>query len=574
MVNPNHLKNKLRIAILGGGPSGMFMFKRLVDSGQKNFIVDIFEKKKQLGVGMPYSSDGANDEHITNVSGNEIPEIVTPIAEWIKTVPPGTLERFHTTSEKYNDYKVLPRLLFGQYLSAQFDMLQQKGRELGILNHVHFDSQVTDIIDHPGKATVSVEVGGHELFEYDRVIICTGHKWPLEHEGVVPGYFDSPYPPSKLAFQVTHPVAVKGSSLTAIDGIRTLARYNGVFSTDKHGKVIYHLNKDSKGFKLVMHSRNGMLPAVRFHLKDPHLEKTGTLTKDEIKKYREQNDGFLSLDYVFEHNFKLMFRDKEPAFYEQIKDMTMEQFVDYAMDLRERVEPFDLFEAEYIEAARSIKKKESVYWKEVLAILSFAMNYPAKYLPAEDMQRLQKVLMPLISIVIAFVPQSSVEELLALHNAGVLSIISVGDDSHVEAVASGGATYHYTDEKGKKQKNHFKTYVDCVGQPHLSYKQLPYPSLISNKTITEARLKFKEPDIGKKALKKDSKLVDKEGEDYYLKVPGIAINDNFQIINEKGLANERVYMMAVPYIGGYNPDYSGLDFSEEASGSVIKTLLK
>lgn len=32
-------------------------------------------------------------------------------------------------------------------------------------------------------------------------------------------------------------------------------------------------------------------------------------------------------------------------------------------------------------------------------------------------------------------------------------------------------------------------------------------------------------------------------------------------------------MMAVPYIGGYNPDYSGLNFSEEASATIVKALL-
>jgi len=32
----------------------------------------------------------------------------------------------------------------------------------------------------------------------------------------------------------------------------------------------------------------------------------------------------------------------------------------------------------------------------MLAVLSFAMNHLAKYFSAEDMQRLQKVLMPLI----------------------------------------------------------------------------------------------------------------------------------------------------------------------------------
>jgi hypothetical protein len=66
---------------------------------------------------------------------------------------------------------------------------------------------------------------------------------------------------------------------------------------------------------------------------------------------------------------------------------------------------------------------------------------------------------------------------------------------------------------------------------------------------------------------------DTEG-NYYLKVSGIAINDNFQVIDRYGAFNERVYIMAVPYIGGYNPDYSGLDFSEAASALIIKSIVK
>jgi hypothetical protein len=30
--------------------------------------------------------------------------------------------------------------------------------------------------------------------------------------------------------------------------------------------------------------------------------------------------------------------------------------------------------------------------------------------------------------------------------------------------------------------------------------------------------------------------------------------------------------MAVPYIGGFNPDYSGLDFGEEASMHIIRSI--
>jgi uncharacterized NAD(P)/FAD-binding protein YdhS len=189
------VKNKLRIAILGGGPSGLFLFKRLVESGIADLSIDIFEKRKQLGVGMPYSAAGANDEHITNVSGNEIPELVSPIADWMKTVPADTLNRFHI-NEKFNDYKVLPRLLFGQYLSAQFDLLIAKASDAGITCQVHFDSVVTDIIYHQDR--VIVEVGDKDLFEFQTVVICTGHNWPVKHEGKIPGYYDSPYPPSKL----------------------------------------------------------------------------------------------------------------------------------------------------------------------------------------------------------------------------------------------------------------------------------------------------------------------------------------------------------------------------------------
>ena len=579
------MKDKKRIAILGGGPSGLFMYKRLVDTKRKDLIVDIFERKKQLGTGMPYSPEGANEEHITNVSGNEIPELVTSVAEWIKTVPRDTLLRYHIDLEKFNDYKVLPRLLFGQYLSAQFALLQQQAKIQGLFTTIHYDSQVTDIIDYPAQEMVQVQIAGKELYEYDCVIICTGHNWPAKHEGVIPGYFDSPYPPAKIAIKVNHPVAIKGSSLTAIDAIRTLARHNGTFTKDGDGKLSYTVADDSEGFSMMMHSRNGMLPAIRFHLEDSHLLKDAVLSHEIVNQVRSENNGFLPLDYVFEKNFKEILKDKDPDFYAEIAPLDIEAFVTLMMDLRERLPAFQLFKAEYAEAAKSIKRKESVYWKEMLAVLSFAMNYPAKYFSAEDMLRLQKVLMPLISIVIAFVPQSSVEEMLALHDAGVLDIISVGEDSYIETEEKGGIVYHYTaetsaglppensDEHHGKQAVYFQTFVDCVGQPHLSYEALPYPSMVTNKTVSPARLLFNDAAAGAKEMADGNKniSIDYKG-NYCLNVPGITINDSFEVVDDYGALNERIYMMAVPYIGGYNPDYSGLDFCEAASAAIVTSI--
>jgi uncharacterized NAD(P)/FAD-binding protein YdhS len=560
----------LKIAIIGGGPSGLFMFKRLVESGRAELHITVFEKRKQLGPGLPYSLAGANEEHITNVSGNEIPELVTPVAEWIKTIPASVLEHFHI-NERFNDYKVLPRLLFGRYLSDQFDLLMQKADDAGIAYEIQFESLVTDLIDHPHSVTV--EVAGQQRFEFDRAIICTGHYWPKRFEGIVPGYYDSPYPPSKLNLKLNHPVAIKGSSLTAVDAIRTLARHHGKFIRDDEN-TSFESSGEHPDFKLILHTRNGLLPAVRFHLEDSHLENDALLTPEEIAAHIAANDGFLSLDFVFEKDFKEIFRDKEPEFYQRIKHFTVEEFVAEMMELREKLDPFLLLRAEYAEAEKSIKRKESVYWKEMLGVLSFAMNYPAKHLSAEDMLRLQKVLLPLISIVIAYIPQSSAEELLALHAAGLLEIIPVGDDSRVEACEKGGATYHYTTENGEKQAVYFKTFVDCVGQPHLNYNDFPFKSLLASKSVSPARLKFRSAKEGSRAMAA-GKPVEKESHgDYYLKVAGITINDNFQLIDQYGAYNEHIYIMAVPYIGGYNPDYSGLDFCEEASDAIIKSLLK
>ena len=278
------------------------------------------------------------------------------------------------------------------------------------------------------------------------MIICTGHSWPKKYEGKIPGYFDSPYPPAKLGIIANHPVAVKGSSLTAIDAIRTLARTNGTFYRDENNTLKYAVSPSSTNFKIDMHSRSGLLPAVRFHLEDSHLINSGVLTENEIEAHKAANNGFLSLDYIFEEDFKKLLEAKDPKMYGKIKDFSLEEFTDFIMYARDREAPFELFKKEFAEAARSIKKEESIYWKELLAILSFSLNYPAKYLSAEDMMRLQQSLMPLISIVIAFVPQASAIELIALHDAGILDIQAVGNDSEICINEKGGIVYKYTDE--------------------------------------------------------------------------------------------------------------------------------
>ena len=215
----------------------------------------------------------------------------------------------------------------------------------------------------------------------------------------------------------------------------------------------------------------------------------------------------------------------------------------------------------------------SIYWKELLGVLSFAMNQPAKHFSAEDMLRLKTTLMPLISLVIAYIPQSSCEDLIALHDAGVLEIVSVGNDSEITPQKEGGIIYQYQDETGEIQKVKYETFIDCVGQVPLSYEDFPFKSFLKNKTVSQATIKFKSQEKGLEYSEAHPEKVICMNKDFYLKVSGVAINDSFQVLDEHGENNTEVYMMAVPYISGYNPDYSGLDFCESASQKIADSVL-
>jgi hypothetical protein len=183
--------------------------------------------------------------------------------------------------------------------------------------------------------------------------------------------------------------------------------------------------------------------------------------------------------------------------------------------------------------------------------------------------------MPLISIVIAFVPQSSCEELIALHNAGRLKIIPVTPESGLEINDKGEKLYKYIDEDGQEQQQKYETYIDCTGQPRLSVDQFPFKGLLNAAAVQQATLPYRSAKEAKQVMQNGGQVVE-QGADkkYYLQVPGIAITDSFRVVSEYDKSNPRIHIMAVPFIGGYNPDYSGLDFCEEAAKRVVEDLLQ
>lgn len=563
----------IRWGIVGGGPSALFLYRALLHSGRRDLTVEIFEAGKQLGAGMPYSDRGAGVEHITNISGNEIPELEESVVDWISSLSSETLAEFHLDRERLTEYKVLPRILFGRYLAHQFKRYLQLGRDRDIQTEVWLKTRVTDLREDRQAGEVAVILPDGSERRFDVVVLCTGHVWPRTHEGTIPGYFDSPYPPDKLLGLRNHPIAIRGASLTAIDAVRTLARQHGEFVRRGEHSLEYRPRSDAGDFAIVMHSREGFLPGIRFHLDDPRLRKRIGLSETRIEQHRRENHGFISLDFLFEYDFKQSFREEDPPFFERIKDLDLEAFVELMTRERERSDPFDFFRKEYREAAASIRNEESIHWKERLAILSFSLNRPAKHFSAEDMLRLRQILMPLISVVIAFIPQSSCEELLALHEAGRLKLIAAGEDSQVEPHPEGGIVYQYSSDVAEARGKRFQTFVNCVGQQALSYEDFPFHTLKRQGAVSPAYVRFWLLENARERSNSGEDDVTIVRDEALLRVPGVAINDHFEALGADGAPNPRLFVMAVPLIGGHNPDYSGLDFCEEASERIVEHAL-
>ena len=251
----------MRIAIVGGGPAGLLAFKRLLESSHGlraygDLSVTIIESGDRLGCGMPYGPQGARLEHVTNVSGDELPSFVQSLSEWVAQQPRAKLAQYlpQIDPDGFHDKQVVPRLLFGWYLSDQFDLYINQARELGIAVDIIKQGNVEDIDIDVDQGTVSLSLkqnGSSSRIQVDRVIVCTGHSWSQSREKNVPGYFDSPYPPDKIALRTDHTVHLRGSSLTAMDALRTLMRCNGRFVDDEHTK--YEVDPESPNFKIVMH---------------------------------------------------------------------------------------------------------------------------------------------------------------------------------------------------------------------------------------------------------------------------------------------------------------------------------
>jgi hypothetical protein len=285
------------------------------------------------------------------------------VAQEVKRQNPNSILLFGGPEIPITKKDIFKKYPFMNYVIKSEGEITFKNLLIGLKNNNSIDSipgllinQNTKVVDIDRKNddffTVITDSG--DAHNVSKVIICTGHQWSSENETRSKGWYDSPYPPSKFERTSDHPVAIRGTSLTAVDAVKTLARLNGTYIKE-NDDLKFKINEENKNFSITLFSKRGFLPALRFHSEGSPYSEGWIMSHDEIQEYKQEHNGFVDLDYVFDLNFKQPLRKKNEKFYQEIKDLTIEEFVEKMLELREKLDSFQLFKAEYAEAEKSIE---------------------------------------------------------------------------------------------------------------------------------------------------------------------------------------------------------------------------
>ena len=155
-------------------------------------------------------------------------------------------------------------------------------------------------------------------------------------------------------------------------------------------------------------------------------------------------------------------------------------------------------------------------------------------------RRFNRDLKPVFVDAYGAVPHESIERMLALHRAGKLQVLALGDDYRIDTHRpEGGVLLTHAG-----QSRHFPVFIEATGQRPLGAIQFPFLSLLEQGIV------------------RDDTSIDAPDA-----VRGIVIDDVFHPIAE-GVPEDRLFCQSLPFIMGRHPFVQGITSSHEI-GEVV-----
>lgn len=279
----------ITIAVIGGGSVGTSFIRQLANHLAAKPLA---ARVQRLILLEPSTNPGAGDAYQQDTPSNLLNTRVasmSPIAadpehfhQWLHTHPALWQPQFPGVDPTPDSF--VPRALFGLYMGHVFHEAVEHLRALGVqVEHVaHRVSAVQRV-----GSRYEIHTAQGLRIEAQGVVMTIGNletrDW--DHLRAHPGYFNTPYPCTKLIAKIDpkHSVCILGSSLSAIDAAVSLA------DAGHTGKII-------------MVSRNGRLPSVRG---EQNLNrKPKLLTRERMQALASQPVGTVSLATIVQMLFK------------------------------------------------------------------------------------------------------------------------------------------------------------------------------------------------------------------------------------------------------------------------------
>ncbi|MBU1272072.1 MAG: FAD/NAD(P)-binding protein [Alphaproteobacteria bacterium] len=535
---------RLSIAFVGAGPTTLYTLAALLPAARPGLEVTVFEEAATAGFGSPYRPGWNDAAMLSNIASIEIPPVGETLLSWLRRLPRPECDALGLDPDTADERTFVPRVALGAYFRDQFAVLAEGLRARGAEVEILTGARVIDaaILEAGIRLTVAVPQSPAQDQVFDYAVLATGHQWPSRQEAR-PGYFTSPWPAAGLSGIAPVSVGIRGSSLTAIDAAIAVAAAHGRFER-REDRLVYTLKAGAEGFGVTMMSRKGLLPEADFFFPLPHAP-LSILTREAITALTARAD-----DDVLDRAFDLFKREltlADPAYARDIglDDVDLETFAERYFQRRTAVDPFRWAEENLDEARRNHADRVTVAWRDAILRMHEVMAAIAPHLTGVAFARFNTHLKPVFVDNYSSVPHESIERMLALHRAGRLEVLALGDDHQIDTRPSeGGAVL----KRDGGERRHFPVFVEATGQRALSGLQFPFLTLLEQGVVQDQV----------------------EDEDAPA-TRGIRIDAHFHPVADSGPV-DRLFCLSLPFIMGRHPFVQGVTSSHHIGQNVGATL--
>ena len=450
-----------RIAIIGTGPTGIYTLQQLLKIGEL-LAVTLFEKGGKAGYGMPYSPETASRSMLANIASIEIPPLAEPYLDWMEGQPAAKLRGYGLDPEDLDERQFTPRLLLGEYFRDQLMLMADRGRAAGHRIEILESTEVLDILPGPDGLRIKAS-GAGDGAEFDRVILATGHDFPDENGDTT--YFPSPWSGLIQAEIPAATVGIMGTSLSSIDAAMAVAVQHGRFRR-KGGDLRFET--DAAGLHLTLMSRTGILPEADFYCPIPY-EPLSVMTDAAVAACAQADRP---LDALFDL-FRAEIMAADPAFALRIGlgGLDADSFADAYFADRKAADPFRWARKNLDEVEHNKAHRITMPWRYAILRMHEKVEDMLADLPDPDRERFDKGLKRVFVDNYAAVPSESIRRLLALRDAGVLSVLALGEDYELIRQPDRTVIRSAADE------HVFEVFIDARGQKALGSADLAFPAL-------------------------------------------------------------------------------------------------